>query len=385
MIKTITAVTDEVDDIEAAIADILGQLRPEETLLKNSIGIVSCYSEFLTGGLVKALADSLPFHLVGTTTLGNVAMGRMGHMNLTITLLTSDEVEFSCAKTESLYDEQEGPLRTAYQAARNGLTNEPSFMLTFAPLINHVGGDLIVDTLDEITEHLPNFGTIAIDHNLNYETTYVIFDGEYFARDAVLLLLSGPLKPRFFVASISEEKIQKQKAIITDSSGNVLRQVNNIPISQYLASLGLWRECGIEGANTIPFVVDYGDGTKPVARAIYATTPEGYAVCGGKMPINSTLAIGGIDYEDVMRTSKQILADIQREAGGHFTLMFSCIARNLVLGADTYAEMQQVAAAFGRRNDYQFIYSGGEICPVCNEEGTLINRFHNDTFVACIL
>jgi len=46
MIKSIIATTLEIDDAEAAVNDILSGIKPETGLLKNSLGIISCFSEF---------------------------------------------------------------------------------------------------------------------------------------------------------------------------------------------------------------------------------------------------------------------------------------------------------------------------------------------------
>jgi hypothetical protein len=46
MVKAFTAYTQEVDDKEAAVAEILGKIDLKK-LGKKSVGIVTCYSEFI--------------------------------------------------------------------------------------------------------------------------------------------------------------------------------------------------------------------------------------------------------------------------------------------------------------------------------------------------
>jgi hypothetical protein len=47
--------------------------------------------------------------------------------------------------------------------------------------------------------------------------------------------------------------------------------------------------------------------------------------------------------------------------------------------------MQELTQCLGDSFAYQFAYSGGEICPVKNQEGRLVNRFQNCSMIACLL
>jgi hypothetical protein len=59
------------------------------------------------------------------------------------------------------------------------------------------------------------------------------------------------------------------------------------------------------------------------------------------------------------------------------------------LGADLFAEIDNVRKALGGKIPLLIAYSGGEMCPTkmkeSPEEGeTAINRFHNNTLIACV-
>lgn len=384
MIKTLTAFTYEIDDVASAVEEIFEQLDMEHNLLAGSVGMVTCYAEFVDSGVVKALCDALPFDVVGTTTLGAAMGDEVSQLMLTLTVLTGDELQFATAVTTSLTEEQEKPMRVAYEAAAAKLPGKPSLIFSFLSLLFNVGGDLIVETLDEISGSVPNFGTIAVDHTPDYHDAQIIYNGEVYRESLAMVLVYGDIRPTFFIESISEEKILKQKAIITASQGNLLQEVNDMPVLDYMSTLGLTKNGEIEGANSIPFIVDFQDGTKPLARAIYATTPEGWAVCGGAMPVNAAFGVGSIDYEDVMSTTARMVdaaLDTGKKGG---MMLFSCISRNMALGMKTTDEMELVRGKAAGAVPYQFTYAGGEICPVYDENGALVNRFHNDTIVACV-
>jgi hypothetical protein len=49
------------------------------------------------------------------------------------------------------------------------------------------------------------------------------------------------------------------------------------------------------------------------------------------------------------------------------------------------AEMEMVVSRMkGRDISYLMTYSGGEVCPVSNDEGKPINRSHSNTFIICV-
>jgi hypothetical protein len=49
------------------------------------------------------------------------------------------------------------------------------------------------------------------------------------------------------------------------------------------------------------------------------------------------------------------------------------------------AEMKELAGSLNDSLVYQFAYSAGEICPVKNQNGQMVNRFHNFSLIACLL
>ncbi len=386
MIKMLTAHTTEIDDVGLAVEEVLSQLNLPDSLRKNTAGVLTCYSEFIDSGVVAALCGALPFDIIGATTIGNADRDERGLMMLSLTVLTSDDVHFSAAYSESLSGDQERPLRDMYELARIGLDGEPKLMISCLPLLFHIGGDETIAMLDDICHGVPNFGTTAVDHTPEYRTAQTIMNGETAKDRMAILLLSGEVHPRFFVTRLSEERIAgQQPALITASNRNLLMEVNGMPVIRHMEALGLTEDGKLENVNAVPYVVDFGDGTPPLIRAIFAFTPEGYAVCGGVMPVNATLSVGSIDHTDVMRTTERAMMEVVRSAPEGGLLMFSCLARFQALGVDTDAEMLLIDKLLPESIPYQFTYAGGEICPVYDQSGVPRSRFHNDTLVVLAL
>lgn len=383
MLKMLTAYTNELDDIDVAVSEIVAQLDLDHSLLANTVGIVTCYVEYIETGVLAAVCERMPFDVIGKTTMSNGTAGEVGQMMLTLTVLTSDTIRFSTVMTESLFDTQEAPIADAYKTATAALNERPSLMIAFAPLIGHVGGELIVETVSQITGNVPLYGSIACDHNTDYHEARTIFNGQCMRNNMAFTLLEGDIGPNFYWAAIPQEKVQRQNAVITASHGNVLEAVNNMPILDYMQTLGLANDGELVGSDSIPFVIDYGDGSKPITRTIYTLTPEKYAVCGGRMPVGATLSIATIDTEDVLTTARQVIGDILASPKRTGLLMFPCVSRNLVLGADAEAELDLVRDLIGGQIPYLFAYSGGEFCPTYLPDGSTVNQFHNHSFIAC--
>ncbi|MDR2163872.1 MAG: FIST C-terminal domain-containing protein [Clostridiales Family XIII bacterium] len=391
MMRFFTLTTSEIDDTQAAIAEITEQLDAQSSLLAHSMGLLSCYSDFIEGEVISALRDALPFEFVGTTTLGTAAPNTDSLVGLTILVLTSDDISFVTGLSEPIVDEDVDVVARAYAEAigKADAAARPTLMFSYAPLLMNVGGDYFVNTLTEISGNVPNFGTISMDDTIDYHNSHVIFNGELHKDRLAFVLVLGDIKPRFRFASISKEKIFRDKGVVTSSEGNQLHKINDMSVEDYLLSLGLAKgeDGAIMGINSFPFIVDYNDGTKPVVRIMFAITPEGYAVCGGDIPEGATLSVGSIDGNEVVKATGDLLRDILAEGSIGALLIFSCGGRYFSLGYGSEREALEVRGLLeGAGIPYTLTYSGGEICPayVTKDAKATTNRFHNDTFAVCI-
>ncbi|GHV95946.1 hypothetical protein AGMMS50293_22660 [Spirochaetia bacterium] len=401
MIKTISACTAEIDDVTAAVAEISGQLGTDK-LLAYSVGMVSCYADFISSGVIAALAKALPFPIVGTTTIagafgaGNTGSGgSQGEMLLVLTILTSDDTEFIAAVTDSISGEDDAPLRAAWEKTGALRADKPVMMLSFAPLLLNVSGDFYVETWSAITGNVPNFGTLAVDHNQDYHESQTILNGEAFRDRYVFVLFYGKTRPLFFMGGISEKEAFKEKGVVTAAQGNLLQAVNGVSVADYLTGLGLTKDTSgnITGINSYPFILDYNDGSAPVVRVMFAVTPDGSAVCGGKIPKGATLTVGYIDAGEVLKNTDAILASAIKaleerksaeNSNGGSMLIFSCVGRFFAQGFNTSAEMDNIRSAL-QNIPFHLCYSGTELCPVRGRDGSLVNRSHNDTIILCVL
>lgn len=383
--KLLNAWTLELDDTETAVSEILGQLELEKNARTNSVGFLTCSYDFVETGIVKAVCDALPFDVVGCTTLTNANNRETGTMLLCLTVLTADDCRFTTALSGSLPDDLEGAVNSAAQQAKSDLEQPAEMALAFLPMIG-IGGEIMLSALDNALEGAPIFGTLACDFDTaNYKNSFVIHKGECYKDCLSFLLISGNVRPRFVVASTSEHNLKKQQAVITSSHGSTLLTVNNLTARDYFESIGLTTGKGIDAMSSIPFVVDYGDGSQPVARAIYNLNEDGSAICGGVMPEGGTLFIGRMDVEDVLKTAETSLEKLLEADDVNGIILFPCLGRNMILAVDPLAEIDVVNKTINDKVPWHLAYSGGECCPVSAADGRAVNRFHNFTFIGCAI
>lgn len=391
MIKSFTLFTDEIDDIQIAVESIKSQLAQKGGLLKNTIGIISCYADFVASGAYRAICDALPFETLGATTVLSAVAESRSEILLTVMVMTSDDVFFSTGLSAPCVSEDISILSDAYNTAKSTLPGSPLLILSFAPLLVSVGSDFFVKTWDEVSGGVPNFGTLCVDHNEDYHESSVLYNGQAYQDRYAFALLSGNVSPKYYVASISNKKLFDDKAVVTASHGNQLQTVDNAPVSKFLERLGLTKnaEGAFEAINSFPILVDLNDGTMPTVRAMFAITPEGYAVCGGDIPVGATLSVGTIDALEVISTTKHKIEEAIKDASHDCLICFSCIGRYFFLGYDTLGEVDKIKALMDNTNTpYHFAYSGCEICPVYGSDtakGSITNRSHNLTLIICAL
>jgi hypothetical protein len=383
MIKMLTAFTEEVDDVDAAVSALLEQLDLDNTALEHSLGIIHCYSDFVDSGVIKALSAKLSFDTVGCTTLSASTPGGMSQLGLTLTVLTSDDVYFASGVSRPVTDTVDAPLTELYGELSAGLSGKPVMLMPFIPFMVNVGGDEFIEKLDALSGGLPAFGTLSISNEPDFSRTYTFYNGEAYPSSLALAILTGAADPKFLSVSVADENILKQKAVVTGTNRNILETINNIPAMRYLESIGIAKGNDVQGLASMPFIIYLEDGSVLIRACIGASEEGGVILCGA-VPVNSTVALATMSFDDVIGSTEGKLREAFEAAGGRGILMYSCAARNWSLGMQPMAEHEKAKECFGDK-PYHFVYSGGEIFPSRLGGGRVVNHLQNDSLIICIL
>ena len=384
MIKMLTARTSEIDDFDEAVNDIKSQI-DLSSLMKYSGGILFCQIEFVESGLVKTLCDELPFDVIGMTSMASASEDGYGRFDLTLTVLTSNEVTFTAGMSKGISrNNYEAEVDSLYKRIRGGVNEDPSLIFTFMPYVRDVSGYEIVEAMDKACGGLPMWGSITNDNDFNYETVQTVCNGDHLPNGVAMMFLNGPVEPKFIVTSIPERNITGNRSIITKSDGAIVIEVNDTPVLEHLKNIGL--VVTKETITTTPFMVYYDNSSDYVALGFYTLFDDGSVLTGGKMPEGTPISVGSIDAEGIFDSTQQGLNQILAHPDRQATLLLPCVTRYIMLAPKQEGELELITKTLKESGlPFMMGYSGGEICPMLGPDGKLHNRFHNYTFCACIL
>ncbi|MDR0388204.1 MAG: FIST C-terminal domain-containing protein [Treponema sp.] len=391
MTQVLTAFSLEPDNVEKAVEDILGQLDLEHKLLKNTVGLLFGYVDFINSGVVKALCAKLPFDVLGGTSQGLVLHQAAEEVMLTLMVLTSNEAEFSVALSRPLtpQNDTEACIVELYRQAAASLKGTPSLMFLFPPLSPAALLGRTLDALNHESGGIPFFGAVAVDMATKIRTPLSIFNGEAWEDRIPLLLISGIREFKFFLMALPRQSLLHQEAVITAAEDNRIIDLDKKPAIDYLRKVGLIQgEGSLDILYAFPLEVNFCDGKPPRIFAIYNINPDGSITCGGPVPVGSTVYIGSTNSGMVLETASHITSLIKDEWVKHKDygglLIFSCFSRNMALADPT----DEMVAIQNHLKDfplpYIFLYAGGEYCPLYTENGLTVNGFHQYTITACL-
>ena len=382
-LRMLTARTTEVDDVDAAVEDILGQLHLEKNLLRQAAGLLFCNYAFVDSGLVSALCARLPFEVIGCTTQGVVTPRGMGGLMLGLAVLTSDEAGFATGLSEPLLHDEKGRLTDLYRRTSARLGAPPALIFACQPMLGNLAGMTVVNALDDASGGVPLFGTVAHDASLKKNLPATIRNGSASRDRLALLLVAGDIDARFFVEWFPVKKVISETALITKAEDSAIVEINNLPALDYMDRLGAIAE-GKEALHLMPLVITSPDGRRKTVACI------GFAgkslVCGDIIPPGGTMNFGAASDADVLESAGRIARAVKQ--GVHpdgAGLIFSCCGRSSAL-ADPLAEMALMHQCLRDAGPYLLMYSGGELCPWRSRgDNVQRNRFYQFAIVACVL
>jgi hypothetical protein len=385
MIKVLTSCTSELDSPEKAVHDILKQLDMKNNLLKNSVALLFCRSQFIEMGVMEEVCKNLSFDVLGCTSMYFALPEHAGELMLTVTVLTSDDTEFAVGYGDPLTPENMGEcINAVYQKTVSALGGTPDLIFAFPPTILNLTIDMMSAVLDRACGGLPVFGAVALDSDAYIRNPQTIYKGAAHSDRLGLLLFKGPIKPQFFYLPFPKRSSLAQDAVITGADGPHLISINNKSAISFLEEVGLMQKGRLEYSQAIPLVIEDSDGNNPEVVVVQNITPEGTLMCSRRVPMGGILNIGAITADNVLESARSLIRDIKEHKEGTGLFIVSCFLRSIVLGEGAVAEvklMQQELAGF--QNTYLYINSGGELCPRYKNSGDTENQALQYAIIAC--
>jgi hypothetical protein len=399
MIKILNAYTQELDDPQKAVREILESLDIKNSLLQNSVVLLFCHAQFIETGVAEAVYKSLPFDVVGCTSLyfglsGTPAID--GGFILTVTILTSDDIGFTAGVSGPLNEKNvEECVHDLYRRTASFPGESPSLIFAFPPTMISVPADRMAASLDHVCEGVPVFGSVALDMSIHIQHPKTIFkavgpaaghdSGEsgVFGDRIALLLFRGQVKPRFFHSSFPEKSILSWDAVITEAEGHRIITINNRPALSFLRDMGFLQDDAYDSILVYPLVVEYPNNETNVV-VLQDISPDGQFLCSRNVKSGGILNMGAVTAASVLESARIMAQELKNGDSGAGFIMFSCFLRNVVLGGSSQAEFELICKELGGyTGSCLFLNSGGELCPGYTENGELVNRFHQYALIAC--
>ncbi len=402
MIKSAVATTAEIDDIYTAAAELSASVLRDVTLLAHSVGIL--YYDYEVEGdlLARHLQETLSMPIVGCSAIA-LLDGKTGYreMSAMLSVLTSDDGVFRAAVREPLDPERAGDrLAAAYGAARGRLAEDPKLIFALPPLNPDIVFDRYLDALTDTAHGAPIVGGIP-SNNGGFKNA-ILFDGAFHSHSAVLVLMSGAIKPLFSLASVLSP-ISGRRGVVTRANDTVLYEVDGAPFVNFLEGYGL-RVQGLTGQAATTFFHKYpvliegaddaGRADLPYVRIINRVEPDGKtAVLHGCVPIGATVSLAVLQRQDLDESLRRALLDILAQIdeansrGGQYStiICMSCGARHLIMNPQFDMEGKIIREMLPPGLTLFGFYSFGELCPVATEAGNARNRLHNASIVFCAI
>ena len=171
--KSIELFTEEIDDIEEAIEDLLGQAKDFE-FKKNSMAILFADEDMDYKELYKQLSKEWDFPIIGCTALAMLT-GAKGYVpsGIAILLLSADDCEFSVGMTGELdihnFKEE---INKTYEQVRSRLSSRERLVISYGGGVieeEDAPGNEIVKAITALgNREIPLFGACASD-GLSFE------------------------------------------------------------------------------------------------------------------------------------------------------------------------------------------------------------------------
>lgn len=399
--RSATAVTWELDDIDAAVEELAGQIGSKLVLARESVGILHAQPHMELGELSAALSERFGFSVVGGTTAGAATISNDGHQELAAVLhvLTADDCLFAAAISDPMEGEPRKRIEDTYGAAMAKLrakdpTAAPKMIFCVASIVQGHSSDDGLAALSEVSGALPIFGYVAAD-DFEFNAQQVFLDGRSGGNLMALLLIAGNLRPVFEVKNLAgNAPLSRRK--VTKAHGNVICEIDGRPACEYLKEFPfiddetrvLWNyqffvemngEADDDGILVSRALNTYDEGTGEITA--FANVPE-----------NSYIGLLFCGESDVTASAEEALREIAAkiEAAGddyRYSAVFvaSCSLRNMFLADRRDAEGTLVRELLPPSIAVSGLYAFGEIAPTSLRGDRAVNRFHNATMTICAL
>ncbi|MDR0984627.1 MAG: hypothetical protein LBL93_06450 [Ruminococcus sp.] len=395
--KMFCATTNEIDEADVAVEQILERLDLPKNQLKNSVGLIAMFGEFYDTGVYSAIVNALPFPCIGYSSSFIGSNGEAGEILLSVMVLTSDENTFETFRLgymDTLNDLDGTRDEVKKLADKVYAKGKPSLIMPYWSMLPDVSSDDMITILDSAFNQVPLYGSVIFSNaEVPFDGFTCVGNSEKLSKEIVLIAIYGKLNPNFMVVSgINEAVMLRNSVKVTKAISNTLYEVNNITTMEYLRSIGIVDDTfSSEAMWVLPSLIENKEKGTSKVRAFMGISPycptAFYA--SGNMEVGNTVSFGQLDADATNESARKAFRQLVETKADCF-LGVSCVARSWSNGTEYLREFRDIGKIYenykaesGNMLNYQIINSGGEICPIKDKDGNLVNTLHNYSLVIC--
>lgn len=399
-----TFYTGMIDDAAKAAEELAKGVRDGMTLMRHTVGIVTCYSDMEIDELIEQLSRQLPFEWIGASCIAAME-SESGFLNMaaSILVMTADDCVFSTAVSDVIVPGQvRDQVARVYESARQRLGDEePKLIYAIPPYNLSIMLDEYADALNEIAPGLPVVGGLP-SNNSTEDLNVTLHNGQMHHDRMVMLMIAGNINPVFTVMNVRPSAVERKRKV-TSSKANTVFTVGNQPFTEYLKDIGFPIEHMDEYNSTTLFVSNplllenvqleaVPDGAFSFVRTLHKVDlEEGSGTAIGGIPEGATLSLTTLNKEDIREAAdvgaKQLMDQMKAHPDVKFStvLTVSCIGRHLILTPQAYEEAEALRRALPKELTLFGFYGYGEIGPQKINDQWIRNFAHNESLVLCAL
>ncbi len=326
--------------------------------------------------MLRLVADAFSgIKLIGCTTDSEIS-STMGFSedSVSLTLFSSDEIEFATAIATDIRDRSDSSFKKAFGECSAQLDQQPVCGLIFPDGLTSIGLALDKIIRTSFGELFPFLGGTAGDH-YELKQTHQFFGTEVYSDGAPIMLFAGPLELSYRI--VSGWTPIGNYVPVDEFHGNRVYKIGGVTARQFYEKyfgpyqqaitdfpLALYRQEDDDFVLRTPLSVDEDDGSILFIGNFFK---------GSKVRLTTILRDDAIAAAD--RANQELLEEIDGDAD--VLLTFSCAVRRHFLGSRTFEESKRLQDQCSV--PFSGFYSYGEIGPFDVGKPT---RFHTNTYLA---
>lgn len=396
-------VTYQLDDLDAAVAELKAGLAQGAPLASGAVGLLMCYSDMDVAAFAAAASAALPFDVIGCTCIASMD-GKRGFHEIAACLLvlSAEDCTFGVGVSGPVAPGAvAAQVEAAYAAATKDMAGAPGLVIAIPPYNLGIMLDDFTNAFNRVAKGVPVVGGLP-SFNATGDVNATLHGGMAYPDRLVMLAIAGNIRPVFSVQNVTASAVERKRRV-TEARGNTVYRVGPQTFVEYMLDIGFPMDSLTGNNDTITYVsnplllehvkLDDGEDFSFVRTLHKIDLDEGSGTAIGEIPEGATLSICALQKADIERAAAIGMRDLRGKMaavaaeGYQFStvLAISCIGRYLLMLPNGETETNSLLAELPEGITMAGFYGYGEIGPLPMDAKAVRTFAHNESLVLCAL